>query len=274
MNLETYTINTFQKDNGYIGDDAAVVGTVLYSQDAFFENVHFKTSWMNYYQIGYKAVVVNVSDAIAMNAQPMFALLTLALPKTMSKHDVFELSRGIKEACAFFKCEIIGGDTIANTKLDISITIVSHSKTVLRRETVKSGDLLAYTGTLGQSAKELKTLFRKGSISSKGRFVRPVLRQAFVRKARRLLNSGMDISDGLFSDVQKLSYKTHANVRFDKKISKAIGCSGEEYEMLVSFPKRHKKALLRIAKHTRTPLTLFGTMARTKKQHLCKANHF
>lgn len=274
MNKESFVIKTFGQQSGLIGDDAAVVGDTLYSQDAFFENVHFKKTWMNAYEIGYKAMIVNISDAVAMNAKPRYALLTLAIPKNESKKNIEELMRGLSDAASLYGCEIIGGDTIANVKLDISITIVSHSKKVLQRKNVKEGDYLAFTGHLGSVKKDLIRLFRTQKCARSSRFIRPVLREKFVAKAYRAINSGMDISDGLYEDSKKLTTTIRRSFSPIKKLPKSLVCSGEEYEMLVSVPVRKVRTLKRIAKQTRTPLTIFAKVVRGKKISYCKANHF
>lgn len=274
VNKEAFVIQTFGSRSSFIGDDAAVIDRLLYSQDAFFENVHYKKSWMTPYQIGYKAMMVNISDAIAMNAQPKYALLTLAFPKNEPKQHIEDLMRGLSDAASLYNCEIIGGDTIANIKLDLSITIVSESKNALRRHTVKEGDFLAYTGQLGSVKKDLSRLFRSHKCSSNSRFIRPVLRQEFVSKAFRYINSGLDISDGLYEDSTKLTATIKRRFKPHKKLPKSVACSGEEYEMLVSVAPRKVKALKRVAKRTRTPLTVFAKVVRGKQRSYCKANHF
>ncbi len=87
---EHYLINKLSSK--YIGDDAAVVGDTLYSMDAFFEDVHFKREWMSIEQIGRKAMLINISDAIAMNAEPKFALVTVSLPKDLTEAEIDELT--------------------------------------------------------------------------------------------------------------------------------------------------------------------------------------
>ena len=272
MDLENYFISQFKSVN--IGDDAAVIDECVYSKDAFFENVHFKLKWMNYYQIAQKAMMVNISDAVAMNAKPKYALLSVAMPKTITKKQMSDLACGFIDTAAKYGIEIIGGDTISNTKLDITITIVSQTKKPLLRKGLRVGHLLAYTGKLGQSAKDLKKLSNLGKIHKKSKFVNIKLREKFIEKNSRLLISGMDISDGLFSDLDKLASTNQLGFKFVSPISKDIGCSGEEYEMLVGFDKRQKKAILRRAKQTRTTVTIFASTCRAKYLNRCKAHHF
>jgi thiamine-monophosphate kinase len=272
LNLENYFISLFNSKK--IGDDAAVIDGYIYSKDAFFENVHFKREWMSYEQIAKKAMLVNISDAIAMNAEPKYILLSVAMPKDMTKSDMHSLAKGFLSVAKRYNCDIIGGDTISNTKLDITITVISKSLRPLYRKGVKTSHLLAYTGLLGRSAKDLKRLFNGGHIHKNSKFVAIHLRQNFVKRTSRHLKAGMDISDGLWSDVEKLLAINRLGAKFDKKLKREIACSGEEYEMLVAFDKRDKKALLRRAAQTRTPLTIFATATRNKYKNRCKAHHF
>jgi len=274
MNLENYFIQTLK--NSHIGDDGALMGDgYVYSKDAFFENVHFKREWLTLYDIAKKAMVVNISDAIAMNAEPKYALLAVAMPKSFTKQEAQELSRGFYETAKEYNVEIIGGDTLSNIKVDISVTIISKTKKPLLRKGIKKGYLLAYTGELGKSKKELQKLFRGGKIHKKSKFIDITLRQKFIANSIRFLKSGMDISDGLFSDLEKLASVNKIGFRFLRKIEKNVGCSGEEYEMLVAFDRRNKKALLRRSKQTRTPLHIFAQATKQKRYiNRCKAHHF
>ena len=272
MQLENYFISLFEQT--HIGDDGAVIDGFVYSKDAFFENVHFKTTWMNHYQIACKSMLVNISDAVAMNATPKYALLSVAMPKSISKEQMRQLAKGFKDIAEKFNIEIIGGDTISNTKLDITITIISKVKKPLLRDTARMGDIIAYTGKIGQSSKDLQKLLNGGKLHKKSKFLDIKLRDTFIRKSQRYLRSGMDISDGLFSDLSKLSHASKIGYKFSKKISKQEGCSGEEYEMLISFSPRDIKAIKRRAVQSRTSLNIFAFAARKKYINRCKAHHF
>ncbi|MCW9026579.1 MAG: thiamine-phosphate kinase [Thiovulaceae bacterium] len=272
MNLEDYFISCFKSVS--IGDDGAFLDGFVYSKDAFFENVHFKTKWMSYYQIASKAMLVNISDAVAMNAKPLYALLCVAMPKTITKYQMSELVRGFEDIAKKYSIDIIGGDTIANTKLDITVTIISKTNKPLFRKGVRRNDVFAYTGELGRSKKDLNKLLRGGSINKNSKFVNIHLRSKFISDNIRFLHTGLDISDGLFSDLGKIVKINKTGIEFNKKIDKRIGCSGEEYEMLVSFDKRQKKAMLRRSKLSRTKLTIFAQTKRVKYISKCKANHF
>jgi len=271
-NLEDIFINGVK--NSFIGDDAAQVDGLLYSQDAFFEGVHFEREWMSLEQIGYKAMIVNISDAIAMNAKPLYALLTVAMPKDFSEQDAKALQRGIKKACKEYSIEIIGGDTISNIKLDLSVTIISKSEAPLYRKGIAKGDILAYTGTLGSSKRDLEKLLRGESISPRSKFIKPKLRSEFVYSASKFLSAGMDISDGLFFELDRLSKLNKLGFEFFKTIQQEIGCSGEEYEMLVSFPATNLQQVQEVARQTKTKLTPFAKAVKGRYECSCKPWHF
>lgn len=136
MNKEKFFIKNISNSK-FIGDDGAFVDGFVYSADAFFEGVHFKREWMSYEQIGNKAMLVNISDAVSMNAKPLYALITAAIPPSMSENEILQLQKGLKKAAKKHNVEIIGGDTIANTKLDLSITIISKTDNPVYRKGLK-----------------------------------------------------------------------------------------------------------------------------------------
>ena len=272
MNKENYFISQFK--NTHIGDDGALIDGFVYSKDAFFENVHFKLEWMSHYQIAYKAMSVNISDAIAMNAKPKYALLSVSMPKSITKAQMRELVAGFEDCAKRYGVEIIGGDTISNIKLDITITVISKTDKPLKRKCLRVGDLIAYSGELGKSAKELKKLTNLGKIHKKSKFIDIRLRKKFISNTVRFLSAGMDISDGLFSDLNKLSSINRLGFKFKRGISKNIGCSGEEYEMLVAFSQRDRKSIIRRSKQSRTPLNIFAKSVRGRYTNRCKAHHF
>ncbi len=272
LDKEHYLINRLSSK--HIGDDAAVIGDTLYSMDAFFEDTHFKREWMSMAQIARKAMLINLSDAVAMNAQPQYALVTVSIPTDMTHEQIDELTMSMQYTAAQYGCEIIGGDTIGGDKLHLSITIISKSDAPLLRKGLKEGDLLAYTGSLGQSKRDLDRLFKGEQIEKNSRFYEPVLRADFIAKSRPFLRTGMDISDGLYCDTNKmLDINTYG---FDAlmPIDEVTGFSGEEYEMLVGFAPEHLETLKTIAKETDTPLSVFAKVVNNDRRYPCKSHHF
>ncbi len=272
MDKEHYLINNLSSK--YIGDDAAVVGDTLYSMDAFFEDVHFKREWMSLAQIGRKAMLVNISDTIAMNAKAKFALVTISLPENLSFKDIDELTSSMESTAKEYGCEIIGGDTVGADKLHISITIISKSDKPLLRKGLSEGDLLAFTGTLGESKRDLDALIRGENISKNSRFYEPKLRAEFIQNARPFIKVGMDISDGLYCDTNKLLDINKYGFNMLININDSEGFSGEEYEMLIGFNKDSLEEVQSIAKAINLPLTVFAKVAKNSDRFPCKSHHF
>lgn len=274
INKEDFFIKQFAKTSKFIGDDGAYINGLVYSNDAFFENVHFKKQWLSLKQIAAKAMLVNISDAIAMNAKPKYALLTVAIPKSYTKKDIKSLAKGFKELAKEYDIEIIGGDTIANEKLDISVTIISQTKKPIFRTGIKKDDLLCFTGDLGTCKKDLEALFKGKKISKKSKFIRPKLKAEFFYEIAKYVNASMDISDGLFFELERMSKQNNLGFEFFQEISKEVGCSGEEYELLFSFSKKHKKNIEKIAKKHDVKLNIFAKAVKGKFTCQCKGHHF
>lgn len=273
MNKEKFFIKNISNSK-IIGDDGAYIDGYVYSQDAFFENVHFKKEWMSYEQIGNKAMLVNISDAISMNAVPLYALITAAIPPSMSEAEILELQKGLKKAAKKYNIQIIGGDTIANTKLDLSITIISKTDKPIYRKGLKKGQLLAYTGTLGSSLRDLNRLFAGEKVASNSKFYVPKLRDAFMYEAAEYMSFCMDISDGLHKELERVSEINGVGYEFLNPISKDAACSGEEYELLFGFDEVDLPKIMEISKATKTKVTVFAKAVKGSFVSACKEWHF
>ncbi len=272
MKKEDYFISLFDKK--YIGDDACVVDNFVVSKDLFCEDIHFKREWMSLEEIARKSMLINISDAIVMNAKPRYALIGIKIPKSFSAKELKEIFKGFDKICKEYGIAVIGGDTIGGDRLDISVTLLSKTKKAIYRRGVKKGYLLAYTGSLGEVSKELKKAQRGVKLTKNSKFVSPKLKDKFFYEASGYIKSALDISDGLFKDLSRLSIINRVGFKFFKKFPKRVGCSGEEYEILFAFDKKDKKKLLSISKKTKTPITIFAKAKRGKFASICKENHF
>ncbi len=273
MNKEDFFIKQFSNSK-FIGDDGAVVGNYVYSQDAFFENVHFKTSWMSLKQIAKKAMLVNISDAIVMNAIPKYALLTVAIPQHFTKSDLKQLASGFKKVANKYSIEIIGGDTISNNKLDISVTIISKTKKATLRTGTKEGDYVCYTGELGTCKRDLERLLNNKKVSKKSKFFKPKLNAEFFYEIAPYINSALDISDGLYFELERLSKANKIGFDFIKQIDNKIASSGEEYEVLFTYSNKKKKIIEKIAKKYDVKLNTFAKATSGNFKSKCKNHHF
>ena len=277
---EEYFIKQFK--SRYIGDDGAVlkmknvkckIENEIIASDSFFEDVHFKKKWMSLDEISYKASLVNVSDMIVMNAKPKYAILDVGFPKSLSLKDIKTLAEGFKKAANEYHYEIIGGDTIRNDKIAVSITHIGYTKKPVLRK-AKLNEYVAFTGTLGLVAKDLKRALRFGKINRNSKLIKPVLKDRFFYKASKYITSACDISDSLFKELERISKMSKIGYKFLKNYDKTTGCSGEEYEILFTFPKKNLEVIRNIAKITRTKITVFAVTKRGKYRSICRENHF
>lgn len=269
---ESYFINLF--DQTFIGDDGALIDGYVYSKDLFCENIHFKRAWMSLEQIAYKSMLVNISDAIVMNAKPLYVLIGIKIPKAFTQDEMQSLYRGFQKAAQAFDFQIIGGDTVAGESLDISITIVSKTDAPTLRSNLQLGDLVAFTGELGSVKRDLDALFRSEAISSTSKFIEPKLKADFFYEAAPFINAALDISDGLSKDLSRLSTINHVGFDFQMDFEQEILCSGEEYEILFSFDAKNLDMIQHIAHKHNTPITVFATAVEGRYESVCKENHF
>jgi thiamine-monophosphate kinase len=209
-----------------VGDDAAVLDhfgkQIVVTTDLLVEGVHFDLTYTPLKHLGYKSVVVNLSDLYAMNAQPTQFLLSIALSNRFSVEAISEFYEGVYLACERYGADLVGGDTSSSTSgLIISGTAIGEvtPDRYVRRSTAHKGDLLCVTGDLGAAYLGLQLLEREKKIYLEHPGVQPdlenrtyVLQRFLKPEARRdminffadqdlLPTAMMDLSDGLSSDV-------------------------------------------------------------------------
>ncbi len=216
-----------------IGDDAAVYAPVegkvqVVTTDALIEGVHFDLTFVSMRNLGWKAMVVNLSDLAAMLATPRYALITVAIPRKISVEMMENLYIGIKSACNEFNFSLIGGDTTTTFgNMAISVTMIGEANKdeIPYRNGAKIGDYICVTGTLGLSYAGLKILLREKKkfmeaedkqnfkpnfepfLKAIEKHLKPIPRLDIARKLKDLkvkVNSMIDISDGLSSDLKHI----------------------------------------------------------------------
>jgi thiamine-monophosphate kinase len=276
INKENFFIKQFTDKR--IGDDGAVVlhkkGKWVYSSDSFFEDVHFKMTWLSLEQIAHKAMLVNISDVIVMNAKPTYALLNVAIPHNFDEIQLTQLANGFKKVAKQYNIKIIGGDTIANDKLHISITLISKTKNPTYRTGATKGDMVCYTGDIGSVQKDLNSLLQGQTIDKNSKFIKPQLKFEFFKKISKYTNCAMDISDGLCFELERLSRINDVGFEFLYDIPYADMCSGEEYEILFVINPKHQQKVLQIANKQKVALNFFAVVRDGIYRHDCAEHHF
>lgn len=164
------------------GDDAAVLeycgGQLVLTTDLLLEGIHFNLVYTPLRHLGYKSIVVNLSDVYAMNATPRQVTVSLGLSAKLFLEDIEELYQGIRLACERYGVDLVGGDISASmTGLLISVTAVGEAGPgkVVYRSGAKNGDLICVTGDLGAAYLGLQVLERENRIFRSDESVQPLL---------------------------------------------------------------------------------------------------
>ena len=271
-----------------VGDDAAVIDhfgkqTVI-STDLLIEGVHFDLVYTPLKHLGYKAVIVNLSDIYAMNAVPTQILLSIGISNRFSLEALDEFYEGVYAACSKYEIDLIGGDTNSSQKgFIISVTSIGEvaPDKYVKRSTAKKGDLLCVSGDLGAAYVGLLFLEREKKIYIEnpaiqpdlegesyviGRLLKPEARKdvvEFFAKEKIIPTSMMDISDGLSSEILHICKQSNLgcvlyeekipiaeemrNAAFKFKIDPTAWAlsGGEDYELLFTIRQEdHDKFVL------------------------------
>ena len=263
-----------------VGDDCAVLrypsSDVLVTTDLLLEGIHFDLTYVPLKHLGYKAVMVNLSDICAMNGTPRQITVSLGISKRFSVEDIEELYAGMRLACQAAHVDIVGGDTTSSlTGLTISITAIGEAATgaAVLRSGAKPTDLICATGDLGAAYMGLQLLERERAVLQgstadmqpdfSGReylLERQLKPEARLDIVSILAQKGihptamMDISDGLSSEVLHICRQSHVGCRlyeehipldyqtaaaaeeFNLNVSTCALNGGEDYELLFTVP--------------------------------------
>ncbi len=259
-----------------IGDDAAVYRATdgllqVITTDALIERIHFDRTLTPMSYLGAKAVSVNVSDVVAMNARPKLATISLGVPRNMSVEMVEALYAGISDACASYDVTLVGGDTTSAHALYLAITMVGEvaDDQITFRRGAREGDVICVSGDLGAAYAGLQVLLdQKRALDEMGeayepdleaqrkvinRQLTPVARLDFLGVFEELSiqpTSMIDISDGLASEIHHIcrQSETGATIRvaalpvdpvtravadqFMDDVDTYVFYGGEDYELL------------------------------------------
>tara|TARA_B100000579_G_scaffold108787_1_gene86716 strand:+ start:3504 stop:4526 length:1023 start_codon:yes stop_codon:yes gene_type:complete len=262
-----------------IGDDAAITNTdkelILTSSDMLIEGIHFDLSYTPLKHLGYKLVIVNLSDIFSMNCYPNHILINLAISNKFSVEAIDEIYDGIKYACDEYNIDLVGGDTSSSMSgLIMSCTVIGYGdkKQISYRDKAKADDIICVSGNLGRAYLGLLVLQRE-----KNKFIDDPKNQPDLSKYKKIIekqlrpkarkdiidffnsnkiipNSMIDISDGLSSELLHVSNSSDLGFKiFEEKLPiesdiyslskelnidymEAVLSGGEEYELLFSMP--------------------------------------
>lgn len=269
-----------------VGDDAAVLNNnteaTIITTDMLVEGIHFDLVYTPLKHLGYKSVIVNLSDLYAMNVEPTAITISIAISNKFSVQAIEEIYKGIKLACDVYGVSLIGGDTSASvTGLLISVTAIgkANNNDIVYRHGAGINELICVSGNLGAAYLGLQLLEREKEVFLSDKHIQPKLENyeyilerqlkpearkdifEFFKKQKIKPTSMIDVSDGLSSDIKHICKNSgfgcklygnkipvHAQSfkmaeKFNINPLVAALNGGEDYELLFTVPIEYKEII-------------------------------
>ena len=233
-----------------------------------------------------KSIVSCVSDFAAKGVKPEFGIISINLPKGISRLKVEQIGKGFKRACNEFGITILGGDTNAGKEIVFNICLFGFSEGIIKRKGAKNGDLVFVTGPFGYTPIGLKLIL--GEMKSRSRIAEKALKSVlkpkpkleFGLKNKKYFTSSMDSSDGLSTSLIEMAKQSNKKFVIDKipslkdvkEFSKShnldlknlVFHGGEEYEFVFTASPKNKKIINKNAKMLKIPIIEIGYVSSGK----------
>lgn len=255
---EFITIIKNTLNSPYIGDDCAYLKDlgIVVTQDSLVEDIHFSTKFISAFDLGFKAVMVNVSDVVASGAEPKYLTVSLSLPSNVKEDFVEEFYNGCKKACGN-DVQIVGGDITGSEKIYISISAIGKTlgRNISSRKNAKIGQKVIVSGIHGSSSAGLKLLLEGKNSPEKfiKSHINPVAQVEFGKNISTTVNEPyamMDTSDGLMDGLSTIANESGVlldidfdKIPYDKDIEQfenwqdLVLFGGEDYQILATVPQ-------------------------------------
>ncbi len=255
---EFITIIKNTLNSPYIGDDCAYLKDlgIVVTQDSLVEDIHFSTKFISAFDLGFKAVMVNVSDVVASGAEPKYLTVSLSLPSNVKEDFVEEFYNGCKKACGN-DVQIVGGDITGSEKIYISICAIGKTlgRNISSRQNAKIGQKVIVSGIHGSSSAGLKLLLEGKNSPEKfiKSHINPVAQVKFGKNISTTVKEPyamMDTSDGLMDGLSTIANESGVllDIDFDKipydndielfeNWQDLVLFGGEDYQILATVPQ-------------------------------------
>lgn len=255
---EFITIIKNTLNSPYIGDDCAYLKDlgIVVTQDSLVEDIHFSTKFISAFDLGFKAVMVNVSDVVASGAEPKYLTVSLSLPSNVKEDFVEEFYNGCKKACGN-DVQIVGGDITGSEKIYISISAIGKTlgRNISSRKNAKIAQKVIVSGIHGSSSAGLKLLLEGKNSPEKfiKSHINPVAQVEFGKNISTTVKEPyamMDTSDGLMDGLSTIANESGVlldidfdKIPYDKDIEQfenwqdLVLYGGEDYQILATVPQ-------------------------------------
>jgi len=269
---------------------------LVVSIDTYNEGVHFPN--FKYPSLVIKKVIrSSISDLIAKGVKPEYYFISGSGNKNQfTKKNLKMISKSLNQEQKKFNLKLSGGDTTNSNKVSFSITSIGFSKNIVERNKARLNDDIYVTGNIGDSFLGLKVIKNNIKINSKlkkyfiNQFYCPNLPYKIYKKIHKFANTSMDISDGLFSDMnklinmQKLSFEIQLNkipisknlelyLKKNKKKRIQYLFNGDDYQILFTAPKKNRSLIKSIGKKMNQKITIIGKINNGYKKNLIKLDN-
>jgi thiamine-monophosphate kinase len=233
-----------------------------------------------------KSIVACVSDFASKGVKPSYGMISINLPKTISRSKINQIVSGFRKASKEFDISILGGDTNEGREIVFNICLFGMVDKIVTRKDSKKGDLVFVTGPFGYTAAGLdmilgkkrgKTEFVKKAINS---VIKPKPRLNFGIKNKKYFSSSMDSSDGLSTTLNEMANQSKNKFIITKipalkdlknfvksyklNLNNLVFNGGEEYEFVFTIPPNHKKTIVKNAKSLKIPIIEIGIVTSGK----------
>jgi len=241
-----------------------------------------------------KSVIACVSDFAAKGVKPEYGIISINLPKTISRVKIENIVNGFKKACKEYGISIIGGDTNEGKEIVFNVCIFGNSNNIVTRKGSKKGDLVFVTGPFGYTSIGLNILIKKKKEKSKfveksiKSVINPKPKLSFGLKNKKYFSSSMDSSDGLSTTLNEMAKQSGKkfivnNIPSNKdledyakkrnlNLNSIIFNGGEEYEFIFTIPVKYRKNIIKNAKLLKTPIIEIGYVTAGKGVFLKNAD--
>jgi thiamine-monophosphate kinase len=289
---ESSIIKIFQKglgNNEFVSEDVEIFNLgkikIISKTDTLVESTDIPPK-MKLADAARKSIIACVSDFAAKGIKPEYGIISVNLPKKISRSEILDIVKGFKKASSEYGIKILGGDTNAGKEIVFNVTLFGNSNKIVTRKGSKNGDLIFVTGPFGYTSVGLDLLLGKRKDSGKfavksiKSMINPKPKLKFGLKNKKYFSSSMDSSDGLSTTLNEMSKQSKKKFLINNMpvgndlenyakshkldLNSLVFHGGEEYEFVFTASPKHKQIIIKNARSLKTPIMQIGKVTSGK----------